>query len=177
MKIVYAKNPAELTLMDNPSKKTTKRGTNMAKRRKRRKKDVKTTAKQLIMPAVAVVAGQVVATQVTRQLLQSDIGKNPQTRKLIAVGAPIAAGVVAATYAKDKMVKQMGVGMAVAGVTAGLYAVSQKLAPTPLAGLDGMLADSPALLADDGGFDLPMLPEPEETFIADYEQEEEYFVA
>lgn len=131
MKVMYAKNPASLQVIENPAKGkrySAKNGSSTATTRAKNKtvtyksrnnpmntSEMKGTFKKVAAPALAVVAGLAGSNLATQQVLNIASTANPTMRKVVSIGTPF---VIAAILIgqKNSHVKMAGVGAGVVSI-------------------------------------------------------------
>lgn len=143
---VYAANPSELQILENPSPKkrkmATRKSTTTRRTPRRKNPSMATKITDIAGPAISVIAGQALATQIT-QLALGQLSKVPANiRKVVAVAIPTGLGVVLMMQ-KNKLLQSAGVGSASSGALFALKVAMPTLQTVPLAGdVAGFLADN-----------------------------------
>lgn len=157
MKKMYAKNPAELAVITNPSVTTpTKKTTIMAEK-------TSTQIKKVLVPAGATILGQAAATQITNITLQRVVPNLSSTlKKLTATGLPIGLAVLTIGIFGKKNKEVAGyaaVGMASAGVLALVRNAVPFADMIPLAGSGArMIAEGTGNIGLNGSSALDHIP-------------------
>ncbi|MAO66066.1 MAG: hypothetical protein CL666_13810 [Balneola sp.] len=110
---VFAKNPSELQIIENPNK----RRSNMAKENKITTEKAVSEFKQQAITAGYILGGQAVAAQVNALAVPMLTGNASATiQQATRAGIPLTAGVLLTLMTKNKHVRGLAMGMGVQGV-------------------------------------------------------------
>ncbi|WP_409029491.1 hypothetical protein [Gracilimonas sediminicola] len=110
---VFAKNPSELQIIENPNK----RRSNMAKQSKITTEKAVSEFKQQAITAGYILGGQAVAAQVNALAVPMLTGNASATiQQATRAGIPLTAGVLLTLVTKNKHLRGLAMGMGVQGV-------------------------------------------------------------
>ncbi|MAO65674.1 MAG: hypothetical protein CL666_11810 [Balneola sp.] len=110
---VFAKNPSELQIIENPNK----RRSNMAKESKITTEKAVSEFKQQAITAGYILGGQAVAAQVNALAVPMLTGNASATiQQATRAGIPLTAGVLLTLVTKNKHLRGLAMGMGVQGV-------------------------------------------------------------
>lgn len=143
----FAKNPAELVVLANPSLKPPKTiGMTKTEKKAAPKKPAKKTTKRRnpsdistsnifdsLIDGAVVVGGLIAGTQAAKFVADLIPAGNTTMKQIAAVGIPAVGGTLLVLGGNSRLQK-MGVGMAASAVLSGLKMIAPKLAFIPIAG-------------------------------------------
>lgn len=110
---VFAKNPSELHIIENPNQ----RRSNMAKKSKITTEKAVSEFKQQAITAGYILGGQAVAAQVNALAVPILTGNSSATiQQATRAGIPLTAGVLLTLMSKNKHIRGLAMGMGVQGV-------------------------------------------------------------